>query len=318
MFEQVLSAIEAHETIIIHRHFRPDGDAIGSQTGLKLLLKENYPDKRIFAVGDAPGRYGFVEGCTIDEIDDDVYTDALAIILDCGGSGLVSDTRFTLAHQTARLDHHLFGGKFCDVEVILPEYESCCSLVAALSMESGFTLTPTAAKALFTGMVTDSGRFRFDTTSAGTFERAAYLLRSGFNTDEVYLPLYEDELERVQLRAWFISRIKLTEHNVAYIYTDRETMISLNTDEFGISRGMANVMSDIRGVSIWVNFTESENGGVLCELRSNRHNICPIAVKYDGGGHAKACGATVADHATAMLMLNDLDEISKAAGEQNE
>ena len=76
-------------------------------------------------------------------------------------------------------------------------------------------LDKTAAKALFTGMVTDSGRFRYDTTGADTFMRAAYLMQAGFSTDEIYLPLYEEELDRVQLRAYFIGKIQLTEHNVA-------------------------------------------------------------------------------------------------------
>ena len=65
-------------------------------------------------------------------------------------------------------------------------------------------------------------------------------------------------------------------------------------------------MADIRGTDIWVNFTETESG-VLCELRSSKYNINPIAVKYGGGGHAKASGATVKDRQTAMAMLQDLD-----------
>ena len=70
-------------------------------------------------------------------------------------------------------------------------------------------------------------------------------------------------------------------------------------------------MSDIRGTDIWVNFTEAD-GGVLCELRSAGPNINPIAVKYGGGGHAKASGATVADRATAMAMLADLDALAQS------
>lgn len=312
MFEQVLAAIRAHDRIIIHRHSRPDGDAIGSQTGLKYLIKANFPAKEVYSVGDDPARYGFIEGCAIDTVSDDVYNNALAVILDCGGASLISDTRYSLAKTTVRLDHHLFTGKIADTEVIRPEYESCCGIVTALAMEAGFTLDKTAAKALFTGMVTDSGRFRYDTTSTDTFMRAAYLMQAGFSTDEIYLPLYEDELSRVQLRAYFIGKIKLTEHNVAYIYTDRAEMQRLAVDDFTVSRGMANVMSDIKGVSIWVNFTETD-AGVLCELRSSLHNINPVAVKYGGGGHAKASGATVAGRAAAMRMLNDLDKMSNEA-----
>jgi phosphoesterase RecJ-like protein len=99
---------------------------------------------------------------------------------------------------------------------------------------------------------------------------------------------------------------------VAYIYTTREEMQSLASSEFSISRGMVATMADIKGVDIWVNFTEGENG-VMCELRSSRFNINPIAVKYGGGGHQKASGATVPDYDTAMQMLNDLDKMQGEA-----
>ena len=86
-------------------------------------------------------------------------------------------------------------------------------------------------------------------------------------------------------------------------------MQELKADEFSISRGMVSVMGDIRGVDVWVNFTETDHG-VLCELRSTEQNINPIAVKYGGGGHTKASGATVPDRETAMQMLNDLDQLA--------
>ena len=79
-------------------------------------------------------------------------------------------------------------------------------------------------------------------------------------------------------------------------------------DVFSVSRGMVNTMADLKGVDIWANFTESD-GVVLCELRSSTMNICPIAIKYGGGGHAKACGASVPDRETAMALLNDLDHM---------
>ena len=93
---------------------------------------------------------------------------------------------------------------------------------------------------------------------------------------------------------------------MAYIYTTREELEALGVDTFTVSRGMVGTMSDIRGVDIWVNFTETDSG-VLCELRSSRYNINPIAVKYGGGGHAKASGATVKNKEEAMSMLQDLE-----------
>ena len=96
---------------------------------------------------------------------------------------------------------------------------------------------------------------------------------------------------------------------MAYIYTTLEELQEMGLSTFTVSRGMVNTMADIKGTEIWVNFTETE-GGVLCEIRSAGVNINPIAVKCGGGGHAKASGATVADRATAMAMLEDLDKLT--------
>lgn len=306
MFHEILQTIKSYDRIILHRHGRPDGDAIGSQTGMKHILLENFPDKQVYMVGDAPGYYGFVEGSQMDEIPDSTYEGALAIILDCGSKSMVNDDRYQLAAKTVRFDHHIFCEKIADIEVVDTSFESCCGLVTEFAVQCGLRLNVTAAKALFTGMITDSGRFRYDSTNARTFRLASVLMEQSFDTNELYRNLYADDFSSKLLRAKFILKVNFTEHNVAYIYTTLDEMKELNTDTFTISRGMVSTMSDTKGVDIWVNFTETEKG-VLCELRSSKYNINPIAVKYGGGGHTKASGATVADKATAMAMLADLD-----------
>ena len=159
-------------------------------------------------------------------------------------------------------------------------------------------------------LVTDSGRFRYDSTSANTFRLASTLMEQQFDLNHIYRNLYADDFFRIRLKAQFVLKIKLTDCNVAYIYTTREELEELNVDTLMVSRGMVSTMADIKGVDIWVNFTET-NGGVQCELRSSRYNINPVAVKYGGGGHAKASGATVADKEIAMQMLSDLDALTK-------
>ncbi len=310
MFEAILQLIRDYDRIIIHRHNKPDGDAMGSQIGMKHLLLENFPNKTVYAVGDEPRFFGFMDDSVMDEIPDSAYEGALAIILDCGASALISDGRYTLAEKTARIDHHIFCEKIADAEVVDTSFESCCGMVAAFAKESGWKLNPIAAQSLYTGIVTDSGRFRYDGTTARTHSLVSWLLEQEFDTNQVYRNLYADSYESKKLKAQFILKIQFTENNVAYIYTTRQELESLNADLFTVSRGMVNTMADIKGVSIWVNFTETEQG-VLCEIRSNAHNINPIAVKYGGGGHSKASGATVKDRETAMAMLKDLDNVKE-------
>ena len=308
MFEKLLHEIRSFDRIIIHRHSSPDGDALGSQIGLKHILLHNFPEKEVFVVGDEARHYSFMDDSVMDVISDDVYQNALAIVLDTSAKKLISDNRYTLAKRTARMDHHIFCETICDVEVTDTSFESCCGLVAAFAKECGLELTPIAAKSLYTGMVTDSGRFRYDSTSSQTHRMASFLMEQPFDTNEIYRNLYADDFSRIQLKAKFILKIQFTPKNVAYIYTTKEELAELNVDTFTVSRGMVGTMADIKGVDIWVNFTETENA-ILCELRSSKYNINPIAVKYGGGGHAKASGASLQSREDVDNMLRDLDAL---------
>ena len=305
MFQEILNEIIEYNRIIIHRHANPDGDAIGSQVGLKNILKTNFPGKEVYAVGDSAGRYSFIEDSTPDVINDSAYEGALAIILDTSAASLISDSRYTLAAKSARMDHHIFCEKIADVEMTDTSYESCCGLVTDFARQCKLDIPPVAAKALYTGMVTDSGRFRYESTTAKTHALASHLMQTPFTTQDIYSNLYSDDLERVQLRASFVLKIRKTDRRVAYIYTTREEALATGADDFTLSRGMVNTMAEIRGIDSWVNFTESEKG-VLCEIRSSKHNINPIAVKYGGGGHKAASGATLKDREEAMRLLEDL------------
>ncbi len=312
LFENVLSLISRFDRIIIHRHNSPDGDAIGSQIGLKHLILDNFPGKKVYAVGDAAGRYAFMSDSTPDVIPDEYYRGALAIILDTSAKALISDERYSLAEHTLRIDHHIFCEKIADTEIVDTSFESCCGLITAFASESGLRLTPISAKSLYTGMVTDSGRFRYDSVNARTFSLASFLMNVDFSTADIYRELYSDDLDMMQLRAKFVLKINRAKNSVAYIYTTAEEAQACGADTFTISRGMVGTMSDIKGIDSWVNFTETP-AGVLCELRSAKYNINQIAVKYGGGGHAKASGATVPDRATAMKMLADLEDLEVTA-----
>ena len=313
MFEQILEQIKSHAAVIIHRHSYPDGDAIGSQAGLAALIRDNFPDKTVYTVGDRTARYAFVNGSEPDVIPDTAYEGALAVVLDSATAELVSDKRFALANVTARIDHHIYCETFTDIEIVDTSFESCAGMIAAFCKESGLRLTPASASAIFTGMVTDSGRFRYDSTNARTFELASYLMSVDFDVSAIYRSLYADELENVKLRASFVGKITVYKDScVAYIYNTKEELERLGKEPYAVSRGMVNVMSDIKGIDIWVNFTE-DGDKVLCELRSGKYNINPVAVKYGGGGHQKASGADVADFAEAMQMLEDLKNLAESA-----
>ncbi|MCH5156621.1 MAG: bifunctional oligoribonuclease/PAP phosphatase NrnA [Clostridiales bacterium] len=314
MFKKALKLIEKYDVIIIHRHSNPDGDALGSQIGLRELIRENYPNKTVYMVGDRTKRYAFIEGWEPDEIPDNTYNGALAIVLDTSAKFMISDTRYTTAAATLRFDHHIYCEDICGLDIIDNTYESCCGLITQFAVDCKLRFNRLAAKSLFTGMVTDSGRFRYDSANSRTFRLASILTEQSFDPNEIYSELYADDLSNVRLRAEFTLKIQTAGDGVAYIITTKDELNKLITergaDTFGISRGMVGTMSDIRGIDSWVNFTETAEG-VLCELRSKKYNINPIAVKYGGGGHAKASGATIPDIATAMNMVEDLKALHR-------
>ncbi|MBQ2735498.1 MAG: DHH family phosphoesterase, partial [Clostridia bacterium] len=116
MFENVLELIQRYPKIIIHRHKNPDGDALGSQLGLKQILADTFPQKQIYAVGDMTPRYAFMADAPMDALEDAQYRGALAIILDTSAKALISDERYLTADATVRIDHHIFCEEIAGVE----------------------------------------------------------------------------------------------------------------------------------------------------------------------------------------------------------
>ena len=122
-----------------------------------------------------------------------------------------------------------------------------------------------------------------------------------------------DVKENIDIKKTVSNAINETSHllekNVAYLINTKEDVVKYNTDFFTISRGMVNVMSGIRGIDIWANFTEEESGKVIVELRSSKYNVNQIAVKYGGGGHKFASGATIDNLNVINDVLKDLDNL---------
>lgn len=305
---QILKQIKAHDVIIIHRHSRPDGDALGSQIGLKEALVHNFPKKKIYVVGDKSDRLSFIG--ELDEVRDDLYKEALIFVLDTADTHMISDDRYSKGKVMIKIDHHISSNDYGDLNLVDTSYESCAGLIAHLLLETGLKLNKTAAAALFTGIITDSGRFRYDSTNARTFMVVSKLLETGFAPSAIYEQLYIEELENVRLRAYFMLNFQTTKNNVAYMKNNKEDVEKFGVDFFTISRGMVNTMAGIRGISIWANFTWDEKAqGIVVELRSNQFNINQIAVKYGGGGHRLASGATLSSWEEVDRMLEDLDQL---------
>lgn len=303
--EQILKKIKQYNTIIIHRHTNPDLDALGSQTGLAKVLKDSFPNKQIYMVGDT-NNLNFL--ASMDEIDDSVFADALSIIVDVAVSKLVSDSRYTLAKEVIVIDHHTNPSDISGLIKIDSSYGAAAEYISDMILSTDLTISSEAATSLYGGIVTDTGRFQYSSTTSRTFLIASKLLEKGADIQFIYSNLYVEDLASKQTKAYFASNFKLTKNNVAYLMNDETIYEKFNLKPFSISRGMVNQMAGIREVPIWANFTyDPVNKNIMCEFRSRDITIVDIAKKYGGGGHACACGATVENFEIAKMILDDFD-----------
>lgn len=305
--KEIQKKIDLYDKIIIHRHSRPDMDAIGSQYGLYLLLKENYPQKEIYVVGDL-NQMSY--NAQMDEISDDMYKDALVIITDVSVTRMISDDRYNLGKEIVIIDHHQNDTNVENVSIFYkdPTFASAAEMIVDLARVFKFKITPEAATYLYGGMVTDTGRFLYLNNPSQTFELASYITRFNPDIQPFYDFIYTEPLKKRKTKQIF-QNFELTEHNVAYRKNDQKVIEESGLDFHSISRGMVNQMAGIIEVSIWANFTEDvEHNVIVGEFRSRGIVIVDIAKKYGGGGHNHACGASLRDWDEVEAILKDFDE----------
>jgi bifunctional oligoribonuclease and PAP phosphatase NrnA len=310
MYEDILAKVMGHQTIIIHRHTKPDFDAIGSQVGLKEILIENFPNKHIFVVGD---QNRFDMDNDMQTIPDDVYQDALVFILDVAVKHMVSDERYKLAKEVIVIDHHKNA---CDIEnasIVLSDasFSACAELITDMALELNLKINSRAASFLYAGIVTDTGRFQWMHKPERVFLIASMLTGLGAKTTELYDFLYVETLESKQMKNYFSNRF-VFEDGVAYLKNDQEVFEKFNVDVFTVSRGMVNLAAGIDTIKIWLNFTwDAEKNIILGEFRSRGIKIVDIAKKYGGGGHEQACGASLQTWEQVDQVIADYKQLLK-------
>ncbi|MBN2300786.1 MAG: bifunctional oligoribonuclease/PAP phosphatase NrnA [Acholeplasmataceae bacterium] len=308
--EQIYELIKSYQTIIIHRHARPDMDAIGSQYGLYLTIKENFQNKKVYVVGDIND---MVYLSKMDEITDETYEEALAIITDVSVSRMISDERYKLAKERIIIDHHQNDTDVSDVSIFYkePTFASASEMIVDFIREFRLRVTPEAATYLYGGMVTDTGRFMYLNDASKTFELASYITRFNPSYQDFYDYIYTEPLQK-RLTKNLFSNFDITENGVAYRKNDAELIAQSGLEFQAISRGMVNQMAGIKEISIWANFTEDvDNNVIVGEFRARGITIVDIAKKYGGGGHNHACGASLKNWEETEQVIKDLDERAK-------
>ncbi len=315
----ILEKIKAYDKIILFRHFRPDGDAVGSTKGLQRILQLTYPEKTIRLLNaDYCDYMAFLGGEDIPE-PDDFYGDALGIVLDTGTLDRISNKKYTLCRELVKIDHHIENHPYGDLSWVEEEKSSTCEMIAEFydTFKDELKIDDLAATYIYAGMVTDSGRFRFRSVSGDTLRYAGLMLDQGVDTDVLYANLYMQDFDDLKFKAYVYRKMKITENGVAYLYVDKRMQ-----RKFGLTGEAASAtvsqMESIRNSLIWVAFIDNADGSIRVRLRSRFVTVSEIGEKYHGGGHACAAGATVYSKKELRALLADCDARLKEYKENNE
>ena len=308
--KKILDKIESYNTIIVSRHIRPDGDAIGSTKGLVKLLRDTYPDKKIYLVNEDFSDYlSFLGG--EDTVEDDVYDGALQIVIDTGTKDRISNRNFKKAKEIIKIDHHIEADPYGDINWVEDFRSAACEMIADfyVTFKDKLKMSPEAATYIYLGMVTDSGRFRFEGVTGETMRLAAVLLDCGVDTEKMFAHLYVDEFEKLKLKSFVYDNIKITQNGVAYIYMSEavQNQFNLTLEE---ASNVVSEMSNIRGSLIWVAFIYNKaKNHIRVRLRSRFLGINDLAKEYHGGGHNMAAGATVYSEEEMQALIEDADKL---------
>ncbi|MCM3741165.1 bifunctional oligoribonuclease/PAP phosphatase NrnA [Oceanobacillus luteolus] len=302
----IIEAIKQYETIIIHRHVRPDPDALGSQGGLKEIIQTSYPDKNVYIVGVDDPEFEFL--IKMDTISEDVYEGALVIVCDTANTPRIDDERHKLGEKIIKIDHHPNVDAYGDVVWVNTDASSTSEMIYELfeaGKSEGFKLSDEGARLLYAGIVGDTGRFLFPSTTKKTFQFAAELVTYQFDRPELYQNLYSVETNIMRLRGHILQDFKMFESGLCAIKLTKELLdeYQVSADETG---QLVNVLGDVKGIKAWVFFIE-EDDLIRVRLRSKGPVINEIAAKYNGGGHPLASGATVYSWEEADAVIHDLD-----------
>ena len=309
MFKEILKAIEAYERILIHGHIRPDGDCYGSQFGLAEIIKENYPEKDVHVVGDTSDFVSFLGTPEKATITDEMYNGALAIVVDCGSADRVSDQRYQTADKVIKIDHHIAQIHYGDIVYVEEESPACCQIITRFAKEMGLKINEKAAFALYTGLVTDTGRFRFRGVDSATFDVASELMKHNVDVELLDNKLSVETMNVIKYKGYVLANACFTDCGVVYVKVTRDVVNQFGlTDEDAASQ--VGLLGTVEGYPVYLLFMEYPTE-IRIRLRSRGPRVDKLANMYGGGGHEKAAGAHLDSWEDLPRFINDINKLNK-------
>lgn len=300
--KQILEMIEKYNTIIIHHHINEDPDCIGSQLGLKYIIKSSYPDKFVYAVGENK-QQPFLG--PMDIISNEVYQEALVILVDVGDKERIDDARFLNGKAIIKIDHHPKTSEFCDLEWVDTTFAAASEMIIDLYIQNKnkLVMNVDAARVLYAGLITDTNRFYYSNVTEQTLDYGAIVFKYNFNKQQLYADIYFKTIADLKFMGYIKSNFSYN-NGLGYMRINSELLNEYNIKE-GKAAVMVSLLADIKEIIIWIFFVEYSDKSIRVEFRSRGPIVNTLAKKYGGGGHAYASGARVESWGTAENIIND-------------
>lgn len=310
VFDQILNEIKHYKTIIVHRHKRPDPDALGSQGGLVEILKASFPDKQILKAGGPVDGLQFLS--EMDPVTAEDYKNSLVIVTDTANSPRISGDDYTLGKKLIKIDHHPNDEPYGDIVFVNTKASSCSEIIVDFYdyHKAELKLTDEGARLLYAGIVGDTGRFLYPATTSHTLQVAAELMTYNFSATDLNNELNVMSPAVALLSGYVLQNIEVNELGVGRVILTKECLA-----EFGVAdsetAAVVSLPGSIEGVLLWGIFVEQPEGYFRCRLRSKGPVINEIAKRHHGGGHPLASGANAKDLAEVAEIMSEFDEAAK-------
>jgi len=310
MYKEIIKLIKKYQNIVIARHVGADIDALGSQIGLKEIIKETFPEKNVYAVGAYSSRFKFVGPLDKEEGID--FDNALLIVLDTPKVSRLDIEDLSKYKCKVKIDHHPFEEEFCDVELIDEETSSTCEMIIELCMNTKLKMTKSSAEKLYMGIISDSNRFLYPSVSHKTLLLSSKLMEEyKINPPELYEKMYLRSIDEIRFIGYVFQNIKVTKNGVGYIKITDEIQKKFGMDAASTGN-MIGELSYINELLAWITFSEDKKQNMVrVSIRSRGPVINTLAMQYNGGGHKLASGIRLPNFDLADEIIEKLDEVCK-------
>ncbi|HEL1585145.1 TPA: bifunctional oligoribonuclease/PAP phosphatase NrnA [Streptococcus suis] len=312
IIQEIVSKIKEVDRIIIHRHQRPDPDAIGSQLGLKKLLQLNFPEKTILATGFEEPTLSWLG--QMDTVADSDYPASLVIVTDTANTERIDDDRYANGNFLIKIDHHPNDDAYGDMLWVDTSSSSTSEMIALFARELDLTVDAEIARLLYAGIVGDTGRFLYPSTTTRTFELASYLRQFDFDFSSLSRQMDAMDYKVAKLMGYVYDNLEVDENGAARVVLTQETLKAYDVTD-AETASVVSAPGRIDAVQSWGIFVEQVDGSYRVRLRSKSAIINEIAKRHGGGGHPLASGANSYSLEENEAIYKEIQQVVKDASQ---